>query len=206
MKPSAIIAVLSIVLAVSIALNVKTFFIDDTVDEEGPNRTITTIENDTTLIKYFEKTMGIHPDTTGKFIPYYTGIINAHKYREQRKNDPALKKEPYGFAFGRNVLRTFLDKIDALNRNAKPEDSIQGVRIYFVRSQTEITKGVFKEHFDLMMVPAKGDGKNYIPIGDQKSADSVMAILKNKGIVFGDDILLNTSSPCPDMCDGTGGK
>jgi hypothetical protein len=206
-KPNTLAIVLAVFLVAAIAyivmLKVKP-------NDEGEGRTTTaSTEIDPDLVNYW-KTMKkeIDPDATGEFILYHKAVINAFKYRDQRNGEALLKKEPYGFAFGRRQLRRFLDNIDDLNKKlgpfANPLDSIQGVRVYFVRTETELNANTKKEHFDVMMIPARGTGANFIPIGDEETGKTILDELNKKGL-RGDILFLNTSAPCPDLCDGTGG-
>jgi hypothetical protein len=61
-----------------------------------------------------------------------------------------------------------------------------------------------KQHFDVLLMPVRGSGFNFLPIGDEAKGNEILKQLNEKGL-GGDMLFFNTSAPCPDLCDGTGG-
>ncbi len=96
---------------------------------------------------------------------------------------------PYGFAFGTQTIRNLLKAINKENRKMHQANNttnlIYGIRINL--SHTIGPKGV--PYLDALIVPIKKNGYNYIKI---TKADSVSLVTN--------DLLLNTSWPCPDNC------
>lgn len=101
-----------------------------------------------------------------------------------------LKITPYGFAFGLNKMRRLLAAIDLENKTNQndPDNIIHGIRINLSKTFSYEDK---ETYLDAMIVPIMKNGKNYINITDDK-----VGILPPS-----DDLLLNTSAPCPDMCN-----
>ncbi|MEM6522448.1 MAG: hypothetical protein AAF693_01595 [Bacteroidota bacterium] len=99
------------------------------------------------------------------------------------------KRSTYGYSFGLNKLDSFRSYIDSLIDYQKLD--IIGVRVYRAISYDT---NVNKEYFDAFMIPITSDGKNYPNI--DKDHD--------KEIEVPEGLILNTSSPCPNMCDDEG--
>ena len=131
---------------------------------------------------------GIHPRNTGSFISMDEAKLKYSKFVQSngRMNDEKWI-EPYAFAFGIDNIKSLIRAIDNENLQNKPtnaSDSIRGVRAYLVITKDKKTS---KDHYDLMMIPVKGDGMDYRQI--------------DKGATELDSMLLNTSAPCPNNCD-----
>jgi hypothetical protein len=140
----------------------------------------------------------VDPDSTGEFISQDSARKHSKRYRDHRNVNHQLKKEPYGFGFGLNKLKELIRNIDAENAQMPTGDTsrITGVRIFLVRKHT-----TGKPHMDMLIVPCKRSGYNYISIGDPNVGNPGVA--KLAPAPEGDpNLLLNRSSPCPDMCDG----
>lgn len=110
-------------------------------------------------------------------------------------NNGVPKGLPYAFAFGINKLNQLMDNIRSENDRLGPDhpDRIVAVRVYLVKRFTQVASGP-KGHTDVMLVPVKANKENYIDIGDPNAKDDVPRDDP-------DPLLLDTSSPCPDMCD-----
>lgn len=102
---------------------------------------------------------------------------------------------PRGFAFGLKRLKELTQRIDSVNTNIlthEPDElKIQGVRIYLTFSKIQSNR---TRHLDLMMIPVLGNGNDYINLSTKSIA------------TIGDEMILNTSSPCPDNCPQTGNE
>ncbi len=130
----------------------------------------------------------VHPTQTGRMIGLQEARDKMAAFRRMNgnnQNKPIIT--PYAFAFGKENIKKLLAAIerenDNLGPNATPLDSIQGVRIYL--TLTDTIKG--KPYLDLLLVPVKGDGNDYLQL--------------DKLSFLSSDLLLNTSSPCPNMCN-----
>ncbi len=132
-------------------------------------------------------TLKIHPDTTGELITVDEGKKKLENFRRRNTNpngDAIIS--PFAFAFGLNKMKEFIYQIDSLNDAMSPctlLDCVQGVRIYLI----ETTKRN-KTYLDLVMVPARGNGKDFYQVADTTG-------------FLPSTPLFNTSSPCPNMCN-----
>lgn len=100
-----------------------------------------------------------------------------------------LKITPYGFAFGLNKMRRLLAAIDRENKtnHNEPDRIIHGVRVNLSKTYSYEDK---ETYLDVMIVPIMENGKNYINLTEDE----------NSLLPPSDDLLLNTSLPCPDNC------
>jgi hypothetical protein len=147
---------------------------------------------DSTLFKAFQQGRRVDPDLTGQFIDQPVAAAQALEFRNFRNNSTGVggfKNEPYGFGFGLNKLKRLIQLIDQENARLSPNDTnrITGVRAFLVRRQTQ-----GRPHNDIVLVPCKASGFNYISIGDPETDSTKLQR---------PSMLLNTSSPCPDQCD-----
>lgn len=101
---------------------------------------------------------------------------------------------PYGFAFGKQRIRKMLYEIDStnsvLNKLQKQDSLIFGVRAYLTFSNNQLGKK--SRHIDLVFVPIMKNGHTFYNLNKKDK----------KSVLTGPDpMLLNTSSPCPKMCN-----
>ena len=138
------------------------------------------------LIKYFRAHGHVDPDLTGKMISVKKAqekMVTFHKYNSRYQD---YKIMPSGFAFGKNMLKKFILSLDK-------NDAVAGVRMYITESETAID-GINTPHYDLLMVPVKADGTDFYEI----SVTSPKMLDKR---VYNSAVILNTSSPCPNICN-----
>lgn len=147
-------------------------------------------EPDSLLVAQWKRARRVHPDTTGKFVSRDSAASQFLRYFHSRPSN-----QPYGFAFGLEKLRTLIENIDTKNGSMSPGDTsrIAGVRVYLVKRFSKLRNGTKKRHTDVLFVPVKASGYNFIGISDPIGGKSVPP--------NDPPLLLNTSSPCPDMCD-----
>ncbi len=149
---------------------------------------------DPALVAYWQRPKG-PVRQRGKFVKLYKLILGADRYRQMRKRDSLLSKHPYAFLFGMDQMRDLVARYDSYTSGHR-EDSIHGVRVFLVLNETVVDSlGTTKEHFDLIMSPVGKNGKNTFTIGDPGTDSSLYKSLGEP------ELFLNTSSPCPDMCN-----
>ncbi|MGK7392691.1 MAG: hypothetical protein ACNS60_20215 [Candidatus Cyclobacteriaceae bacterium M2_1C_046] len=136
------------------------------------------------------KKLKIHPARTGAMLRNDQARKKMEMFRkintDPGSNTPIIS--PYAFAFGRDQILKVVASIDSLNRKmgkVDSEDSIQGVRIYLTWTQKPTKPD--SSHLDLLFIPAKGNGRDFFQLEKLIETDS--------------GEVLNTSSPCPDMCN-----
>lgn len=136
----------------------------------------------------FARKQRIHPKKTGKIIKHQKAKDKMAKFRKFNRN--ANKKPiitPYAFAFGKENIKNMLAAMERenshLGTHSTALDSIQGVRIYLTLTDTIPSK----PYLDLLFVPVRGDGSDYLQV--------------DKNMFARDSLLLNTSAPCPNLCD-----
>ena len=119
---------------------------------------------------------GIDPVLTGEFIPLSEAKTKYSKFQvENGRMNGTRWIEPFAFAYGLKNLKGYVKALENENRNSGNSDllRIKGVRAYLVMTPYEDKPN--KYHYDLMMIPVRGDGTDYRQI--------------DKGVVVNDDSL-----------------
>jgi hypothetical protein len=131
--------------------------------------------------------------TLGRVLTREEAIQKADSFKTWNRRPFGLGKRisPYGFAFGKERLRNLLAAIDQENRMLEAQGQTDKL-IYGVRANLTFSRNDSREkrHLDLMFVPVMKNGKEYD------------GALKMKMIMDGGNgMILNTSGPCPPVCD-----
>jgi len=152
----------------------------------------------------------------GKFIPPVLGTSFVEEYKKQKRDFLShcnitydIKKDIYGFGFGIEKVRELLRRIDTHNGqpNIPQESVITGVRVYYTERYWYNSAGQKEHHPDVLIVPVMANGDNFYPIDRDFKVE--LDSIRNAGdelvkmvIVDEDDgMLLNTSNPCPNLCN-----
>lgn len=145
----------------------------------------------------------IDPDLTSDFINFDSTQKQTERYRKHRDSNGngALKREPYGFGFGLNKVKRLIQIYENANQTLPADSAITGIRIYMTHRWTDLGPGRGKrKHIDLVMVPAMRSGRNLIPIGDPENGKKMTDRLIDKKSLSTETPFLNTSAPCPNLC------
>lgn len=153
--------------------------------------------SDQKMIEKWEKlNANIDSANTGRKIKLESVVSKKDSFDTWNKKKFNFVKEitPFGFAFGKQRIRKMLTEIDSTNRELlrlqKQDSLIFGVRAYLTFSNNQ--QGRRSRHFDLVFVPIMKNGHSYYDLSGKTK----------KALTGGDDpMLLNTSSPCPKMCN-----
>jgi len=140
-----------------------------------------------TLEKWKSLNSSFDPNT-GTPLPIDVAHRNLDSFRKWNKKKFNFIKEikPNGFAFGINRIRTLVDMIDSIN--IENNNIIAGIRINL--THTPNTDKKKKPTIDALIIPIKADGNNYIDLTNDEGENYLTP----------NDLLLNTSLPCPDNC------
>lgn len=126
----------------------------------------------------------------GRFISRDSAIIKMADFTKWNKKLLFNKHKisPYGFGFGLSKMRRLIKAIDRENKKHlnQPDSIIYGVRVNLTRTVSSESK---KDYLDAMIVPVLKNNNFYVG-------------LSAKSNLTGDDLLLNTSLPCPKNCGG----
>lgn len=154
--------------------------------------------SDQELIEEWEQlNTNIDSGATGRKISLRDAISKRDSFNTWNKKKFNFVKEitPFGFAFGKQRIRKMLTEIDSTNRELirlkKPDSLIYGVRAYLSFSKNK--RGRKSRHLDLVFVPIMQNGNAYYNLS--KTNPKALKTLQD------DPMLLNTSSPCPKMCE-----
>ncbi len=100
-------------------------------------------------------------------------------------------KAIYGFVFDLNAMKDFMNRIENYNAAPhSPEETISGVRVYNGRTNLSATS-----YNDVFLIPVKGpDFVNFYKVDSQYDKDI-------KGFNSDDPSILNSSLPCPTLCN-----
>lgn len=155
--------------------------------------------SDPELIEAWEQlNVNIDSAKTGRKISLKNVISKRDSFNTWNKKKFNFVKEitPFGFAFGKQRIRTMLREIDSTNRELtklkKTDSLILGVRAYLSFSRNQ--NGKKTRHLDLVFVPIMRNGNTFYNL--KKYDHKVLTALRQNN-----PMLLNTSSPCPKMCD-----
>lgn len=149
---------------------------------------------------------------TGSRIPWQEAKDKLSEYkRRMRDADPNYdpKNDIYGYTFGLTHMSDLLDDIDTYNRflPANNPNRITGIRIY---KSWNFSKDPYEELFLIPVIRDKGLNVFNVDPDYTKSSDSTYQSLeivwsqfvKEKGKDLNNmDPILNTSKPCPNLCD-----
>lgn len=153
--------------------------------------------SDPDLIKKWEQqNVNIDSGKTGQKIKLENVRNKKDSFNTWNKKKFNFVKEitPFGFAFGKQRIRKMLSEIDSTNRELirvqKQDSLIFGVRAYLAFSNNN--QGKKNRHLDLVFVPIMKNGNSFYDLSNRGK----------KELASSDDpMLLNTSSPCPKMCN-----
>lgn len=137
---------------------------------------------------------GIDRSKTGAFILESDAKPKLTRFREINSGIGSRRDIPhYAFAFGLDKLDSLVTRVKRINKRGglsnSDDKSLQGIRVYLIVSESNFN-GTTTEHFDVMMVPVRKDGQDFVQ-------------LEKKNLPFlndEDSVFLNTSAPCPDNC------
>lgn len=147
----------------------------------------------------------------GTFMSEDTAKKHLEAYKDKRRaTNPGYKPKDdiYGFAFGIEAVRNYIETLDLYNRNRLPTDPfrITGIRIYRSVNLNSPIK-----HDDVFLVPVinnKGLNLYNIDKDHTKASISFDSIrfeweksFKDYPKLLLEDAILNTSKPCPNLCD-----
>ena len=143
---------------------------------------------DTTVFFFFFRR------STGKNLTLQQAIDKMDRFRQW--NSPGgpggkPKISPFAFAFGFDKIQTLIDESNDYNNGLPSEDSLKtitGTRLYLTITRSRSVSGRMEPHLDLIFVPVLRSGNDYISLDIDKGGD-------------GDPMILNNSTPCPDLCD-----
>ncbi|GHE74501.1 MULTISPECIES: hypothetical protein [Roseivirga] len=129
----------------------------------------------------------IDPEGTGSLISLKEAQDKMKVFnRENRRSSTAdsLRITPFAFAFGSAHFDTLFSRIKRINEDIgdDPEERVQGLRIYLTWN-IKNTPG----HIDLLAVPVRGNGKDFVQVNPPNFLE--------------EEVVLNTSAPCPNNCD-----
>lgn len=155
--------------------------------------------SDPELIDTWEQlNVNIDSGKTGRKIRLKDAISKRDSFNTWNKKKFNFVKEitPFGFAFGKQRIRTMLREIDSTNRELnklkKTDSLIHGVRAYLSFSRNN--NGKKSRHLDLIFVPIMKNGNTFYNL--KKYTHKALGAARQN-----DPMLLNTSSPCPKMCE-----
>lgn len=143
------------------------------------------VMNNPPTIAQTQSNLTIHPDHTGAIISRDEAIEKMKHFKVVNGGSSPILKT-HAFAFGINNLKKMTDAIyraNASSGSSNAEELIQGVRAYLTWTGGPSPNG----YLDVLIVPVLGNGIDYIQI--------------DKSNIFDEDMILNTSAPCPNNCD-----
>ncbi len=152
------------------------------------------LNSNDTLNDLWQRNGRVHPRRTGKPVSLNDAKKKIKSFRDWN-GDFYTHIRPFAFAFGIDNIEDMVKSIRQNNMNTtNPNDSIKGVRIYLVHSDT-LLPGNTKpsKYLDLLFVPVNKDGKDIYNLNAPITIDDISTALNKQ--------LLNTSSPCPNMCN-----
>lgn len=132
---------------------------------------------------------------SGANLSYDEADEKMKKFRQW--NDIIITKrlKPRAFAFGLERVNNMLSDILIANQKLPDNNKIVGVRAYLVRTHSDATSTRKKWHLDILLVPVLKSGDDYIEFRNDKRNEKFLLNEPN-------DMLLNTSIPCPNNCHG----
>lgn len=154
----------------------------------------------------------VHPKKTGNAISIQNASNKLQSYLDWQYRDHS---QPYGFNFGLDNIRTMIEAIDVVNARMEAQNDttdeiiengqiiklsklIGGVRVYLTRSTLNSL-----EYTDVMLVPVKKSGYNFIDLNDPSGDSNPLTGEKVNSdfITTPDPMYQNVSKPCPTICD-----
>jgi hypothetical protein len=145
--------------------------------------------NDQTLLNEWENRNKNISASSGTTLSIQEAATKLKEFKRWNTQVGNLVREikPHGYAFGKERIRKMLNKMDSIN-TSHGTDIIQGVRLYL--TLTPRPNQSTRNHLDLLFVPIKKDGSPFYDFTSESTLTSGNP----------DDMLLNTSVPCPDEC------
>lgn len=145
---------------------------------------------DEDLYKAFEDIKAHDRDTTGAFIDDKTA---AEIFRDYHRWKPMPhgngNGQPHAFSIGINLMGAMLKRINNINDSLTSRgdtNTIEAIRIHLARKQRS-----GRPHLDVLLMPALKDKRSYVRLDTAN-------IMKRLG--RDDSTMLNTSAPCPTLC------
>jgi len=145
------------------------------------------------LIKEMQQKNIKFDSAAGDFLTQSEAGPRWRSFRDWNTKRWNFRKEikPNGFAFGLQKLRIMIKEIDKINEDLYKRNVLDSI-ILGVRINLSHTTKENKKHIDALIVPIIKEGKNFI---DLKTKSPVINTFDDSSL------LLNTSVPCPSVCD-----